>query len=207
MYYCGLCKKLSCKKEEDNNYPKNCPCKSSVIDESKKLYKLEENKKIAYYSAVVENEGYCKKTRIEETMDFLNKCGYKKIGFAFCSGLKYEMEAVSKIFLDNGFEVNSVICKCGSIPKEYIDIKEEQKNNPNEFEAMCNPIGQALLLNECKTDFNVILGLCVGHDSLFIKYSDAPVTVLAAKDRVTGHNPLAPVYLRNSYYKKKLQQK
>jgi len=25
---------------------------------------------------------------------------------------------------------------------------------------------------EEKTDFNIIVGLCVGHDSLFIKYSE-----------------------------------
>lgn len=43
---------------------------------------------------------------------------------------------------------------------------------------MCNPIGQAAFLNEAKTDLNILLGLCVGHDSLFIKYSNAPITVL-----------------------------
>lgn len=69
---------------------------------------------------------------------------------------------------------------------------------------MCNPIGQAKLLNDRKTDLNIILGLCVGHDSLFIKYSDAPITVLAAKDRVLGHNPLAAIYTSHSYYNKKL---
>ena len=41
-----------------------------------------------------------------------------------------------------------------------------------------------------------------GHDSLFFKYSTAPVTVLAVKDRVTGHNPLAAIYLSESYYRK-----
>ena len=69
---------------------------------------------------------------------------------------------------------------------------------------MCNPIGQAMFLNEAKTDFNIILGLCVGHDSLFIKYSEAPVTVFAVKDRVLGHNPLAAIYQAESYYKDKL---
>jgi uncharacterized metal-binding protein len=69
-------------------------------------------------------------------------------------------------------------------------------------EAMCSPISQAKLLNYEKTDLNVLLGLCVGHDSLFFKYAEAPTTVLAVKDRVTGHNPLAAVYLYNSYYQK-----
>ena len=69
---------------------------------------------------------------------------------------------------------------------------------------MCNPIGQAIFLNEAKTELNIILGLCVGHDSLFIKYSKAPVTVFAVKDRVLGHNPLAVIYQAEAYYKNKL---
>jgi uncharacterized metal-binding protein len=56
------------------------------------------------------------------------------------------------------------------------------------------------VLNEANTDLNIAIGLCVGHDSLFYKYSDALVTTLVAKDRVTGHNPCAPLYTLNSYY-------
>ena len=67
---------------------------------------------------------------------------------------------------------------------------------------MCNPILQARLLNQAKTDLNVVIGLCVGHDSLFYRYSDAYVTTLVTKDRVTGHNPAAALYTSNSYYKK-----
>ena len=48
---------------------------------------------------------------------------------------------------------------------------------------------------------NVLLGLCVGHDSLFFKYTEAPCTVLAVKDRLLGHNPLAAVYNVDSYYR------
>ena len=66
---------------------------------------------------------------------------------------------------------------------------------------MCNPVLQAMILNREGTDFNVILGLCVGHDSLFLKYSEALCTVLAVKDRVLGHNPLAAVYNLDSYYR------
>jgi uncharacterized metal-binding protein len=59
-----------------------------------------------------------------------------------------------------------------------------------------------MLLNDEKVDFNILLGLCVGHDSLFFKYTKVPTTVLAVKDRVTGHNPLAAVYQADSYYRK-----
>lgn len=69
---------------------------------------------------------------------------------------------------------------------------------------MCNPISQAKLLNLHGTQFNVLVGLCVGHDSMFYKYSDALVTTLIAKDRVLAHNPAGAVYCSEGYYKKKL---
>jgi len=67
---------------------------------------------------------------------------------------------------------------------------------------MCIPIFQAEVLNSEKTEFNIVLGLCVGHDSLFFKHAEAYTTVLAVKDRVTGHNPLAAIYQASSYYRK-----
>ena len=60
------------------------------------------------------------------------------------------------------------------------------------------------MLNKEKTDFNVVIGLCVGHDSLFYKHSEAPVTTLIAKDRVLAHNPVGALYQCNAYYAKKL---
>jgi len=97
-----------------------------------------------------------------------------------------------------------VICKNGSTPKEFLGIEECRKINPGTYEPMCNPVGQAVLLNRTGTELNIVMGLCVGHDSLFIKYSEAPVTVFAVKDRVLAHNPLGAVYLADGYYKRKL---
>ena len=101
----------------------------------------------------------------------------------------------------------SVCCKVGSVPKEGLGLSEDQKiAGPDAREAMCNPISQAEILNAQKTDFNIAVGLCVGHDSLFFKHSDAPVTVLIAKDRVFGHNPAAGLYLAKSYYRKLMRK-
>ncbi len=85
--------------------------------------------------------------------------------------------------------------------KESIGIRDDQKIRVGSFESMCNPIAQAFVLNDEKTEFNIVMGLCVGHDSLFLKYSNAPCTVLAAKDRLLGHNPLAAIYTIDSYYR------
>ena len=43
------------------------------------------------------------------------------------------------------------------------------------------------------------VAFCVGHDTLFFKNIKAPCTVLSAKDRALGHNPMSALYLSNSY--------
>jgi uncharacterized metal-binding protein len=197
MYNCALCSKHACSSGDLETAPKNCPSIDNINEEIKTLYVEDENYKIAKASALVVSEGYYEKTRLEETIAFAKKCGYKKLGLAFCIGLVNESKIVSKVLSYNGFEVSSVICKTGHLSRELIDID-------NSKVAMCNPIGQAEFLNRSKTELNIVLGLCVGHDSLFIKYSEAPVTVFAVKYRVLCHNPLAVVYQADSYYKDKL---
>ena len=89
----------------------------------------------------------------------------------------------------------------GATPKEKIGIRPEEKiRGPNNWESMCSPIAQAEVLNAENVDLAIMLGLCIGHDTLFIKYCRVPMTVIAVKDRVTGHNPLAALYLSSSYY-------
>ena len=152
----------------------------------------------------MEAHGYCRLTRIEEIMDFARRCGYSRLGLAFCIGLQAEAAVTSRVLSSNGFSVDSVACKNGSLPKEALGLGDEDKVRPGEFESMCNPLGQARALDKAGTELNLLLGLCVGHDSLFMKHSVAPVTVLAAKDRVLGHNPLAAIYMADGYYCDKL---
>lgn len=141
------------------------------------------------------------KTRIEEVIEFAGRMNYKKIGMAFCLGLRKEAAAVEKLFSAHGFEMVSAICKVGRSPKAVIGLSKDEQIDITGDEVMCNPVLQAMVLNQEKTEFNLLLGLCVGHDSLFLKYAEALCTVLAVKDRVTGHNPLAAVYNLDSYYR------
>jgi len=174
-------------------------------------YDKPEVREFARQASVQEFEGYMnlpegstpRNPRIEEVVQFAKKMGYKKLGVAFCLGLRGEAETLTTILENRGFEVISVCCKAGGIPKETIGIREEQKiSGPGTWETMCSPITQAAILNDEGVEFNVLVGLCVGHDSLFFKYADAPTTVLIAKDRVFGHNPAAGLYLSNFYYRK-----
>lgn len=205
MYTCISCKNNNCKNGDIENAPINCPCKEvSMQIHIKEMYLEESNHRLAYNSALVESSGYCKDTRVEEIINFANRCGYKNIGIAFCIGLLNEAKTFYSILKHHGFQVDSIVCKNGSIPKEFLNIKESEKVRLNSYEPMCNPIGQATFLNKANTELNILLGLCVGHDSLFIKHSDAPVTVLAVKDRVLCHNPLGALYNAEGYYHKKL---
>lgn len=136
-------------------------------------------------------------TRLEELIKFCQEMRHEKLGIAFCVGMAEEAGTLNKI-LEQYFKVDSVCCKmCGLDKKDY-DVHNVKEGR---FEALCNPIGQAKMLNNAKTDLNVELGLCVGHDILFHKYSEAPVSVFAVKDRLLAHNPLGVVY--SSYWRKK----
>ena len=162
-----------------------------------KEYQDPEIRKLAVSAAEVEADHYCKMTRIEETIEFAKKIGAKKIGVATCAGLISESRVVVKILRKRGFSPISIACKCGTQKKVNIGV-------PERCEAvgvyMCNPILQAKYLNSRNTDLNILVGLCVGHDSLFYKYAEAPVTTLIAKDRVLGHNPVAALYQAEQYY-------
>ena len=128
--------------------------------------------------------------------------GYGKIGIATCIGLLSETHNLMKVLTGQGFVVESVCCKSGSIDKLELGLLESDKVRPGTFEPACNQVAQARFLNLAGTDLNLIVGLCVGHDILFTKYSDAPVTTLVVKDRVTGHNPVSVLYGQNFYYKR-----
>lgn len=142
------------------------------------------------------------KPRLLEVAEFAARMDYKRLGLAFCGGLRMEGMAVHRFLEDKGFEVASVMCKAGATPKSDIGVSIKNHVDPGtKQETMCNPVFQAMGANAAQVDFNILLGLCVGHDSLFIKFAEAPVTVLAVKDRVLGHNPLAAVYQLDQYYR------
>ncbi|HBC93898.1 MAG TPA: metal-binding protein [Pelotomaculum sp.] len=205
MLSCAKCGRYTCREGKPGNLPQDCPMQSygDVYEEAGQAYQGTDGR-LAYLAAKIEATGYGIWPRLREIMEFSNMAGFTRLGLAFCVGLRREALEVTRILENNGFTVLSVICKTGAKAKEELGIRDEEKVRPGRFEAMCNPIAQAKLLNVEKPDLNILLGLCVGHDTLFIKHSHAPITVLAAKDRVTGHNPLAAIYASH-YFSGKLQ--
>lgn len=198
---------------EDGNAPPSCPTLDrELVHRVREKYREPGLAEFARQASIQEGEGYegrgpdnpcprpCK-PRLLETAEFAERMGYSRLGLVFCAGLMREAEKVSDFLSDRGFQVISVVCKAGRVPKEEIGVEDEEKIHPGSPEAMCNPLLQALALNMARTDLNIVMGLCVGHDAVFLKHSDAYCTVLAAKDRPTGHNPLAAVYNLESYFR------
>jgi uncharacterized metal-binding protein len=200
--YCPSSVRACRQGEAEQKGPGFCPSKvdSATQQAARMLYDDRETLRVARESAIIEAEGYCKWTRVEEVVQFAKRMGYRKIGIANCISFVDHAYVLTGILESHGFEVVSVACKNGNIPKEEIGLDDAQKVHPGGFEALCNPIAQAELLAAHGCEFNVVMGLCIGHDSLFFKYAQGLSTVLVAKDRVLGHNPVAALQLADSYY-------
>ncbi len=164
-----------------------------------------EDLKLAQVAASVEADGYRKWPRVQETIVFAKRMGYHKIGIATCVALIRESRILAKMLRANGFEVFGVACKAGELPKEALGMTPP-KDEGGPGVIACNPILQAQTLNEAGTELNIVMGLCVGHDSLFYKHAKAATTTLVVKDRVLVHNPVAALYTAEGYYKNLLSE-
>lgn len=204
-YSCSDCSVLGCKFKDEDHYPKFCltgGVDQELLDRTVKLYLEDETVgEIARTSACIEGEYYGKLTRVEETIEFIKRMGYKKIGIASCVGLMSETRIFTKILAAHGIEYYTVGCKIGAVDKTVVGVPNEKKLNGGcGHESMCNPVMQARALAAWGSDFNIVIGLCVGHDTLFLKYSEVPTTVMITKDRVLQHNPAAALYGAYSMY-------
>ena len=212
---CAKCPSVYCSRmplEEISKelLPDFCPMKTNeeIVKSAIEKYGEDDVKKIYVPATVTEKEAYehvrgalmAVRPRIKEIIEFGKLVHAKKLGVAFCAGLHDEAARVVTILEKAGFTVASVRCKCGAVDKTKLNVAKEYKiGDPLKFEAACNPIVQAKLLNDAGTDINIIVGLCVGHDMLFTMNSKAPVTTLIVKDRLLGHNPVIALY--SDYHK------
>jgi uncharacterized metal-binding protein len=213
---CALCKvEIKICRSQEGTGPQFCPTKTKekALQTALKKYQDQETMRFAKAASLQEAECYIRreekpfvmrptKTRVEEVIEFAQKMDFRKLGVAFCAGLFSEGNTFVRILEKHGFEVVSVCCKVGGVPKEFLGLRDDEKVRVGTFESMCNPITQAEIMNEAGTDFNILVGLCVGHDALFLKQAKALTTVLVAKDRVLGHNPVAALYGAKGYFQR-----
>jgi uncharacterized metal-binding protein len=190
--------------DSERRGPGFCPSKidDEGIERAAAVYDDPFVRRVAQASALVESEGYCRWTRVEEIVALAKRLGFRRLGIATCISFVDLARVLSAILESHGFEVASVACKNGGVPKEDIGVRDEEKIRPGTYEAMCNPVSQAELLNRAGCELNIVLGLCVGHDSLFFRHSQGLATTLVAKDRVLAHNPVGALQLADTYYQR-----
>jgi uncharacterized metal-binding protein/predicted Fe-Mo cluster-binding NifX family protein len=131
--------------------------------------------------------------RLSELVYFAIEMNYKRIGIAYCTDLSEPANVVAQA-LRRFFDVFPVCCKIGGrqLPDAVF----------NKLKIACNPKGQAEILNAIGVDFNIIIGLCIGTDSIFNQLSNAPVSALFVKDKSLANNPIGAVY--SDYYLKEV---
>jgi uncharacterized metal-binding protein len=198
---CSYCARSTCFKGDLSRVPDFCPSviRRETADDAKVKLMEPDNRRMAQAVARTWKD-YGRLTRVEETVLYARLQGFKKLGLAFCVGLAQEAELFTNILFNEGFDVISVSCMFGALSSDDVGLPDSDKIIPGIRQPMCNPIGQAHLLDQEGCELSILLGLCVGDDTLFIKHSKAPVTVLAVKDRVLAHNPLGALYTARNMY-------
>lgn len=195
MFGCTDCRMQGCAKGT-GEYPATCPTAAMDADQIEAVSRAYEEDGLAASimaaASAVSTEAFAKRwSRVEETLEFLERMEWKRIGIASCSGLAEEASIFARILRLRGFEPYGIACKVGAVPKSRFDAPE----SCCDFGTIsCNPLMQAKLLAEADTEANVVMGLCVGHDMIFNAHSHAPVTTLVAKDRALFHNPVGALY-------------
>lgn len=206
---CVKCTVLRCgSKETNKKVPAYCPTEKypDLVRESVEKYKLPENRAVmegwlGLMGQILDPEKQKEKwswTRVHEIMEYAKIREMKKLGIATCYSLMPESKLLADILEYNGFEVASVSCLCGEVSPQDIGMPGN---------ISCNPILQAEVLDKEKTELNIMMGLCVGHDILFLRHSKAETTPLVVKDRATGHNPLAALYQSKGFFKDRFFKK
>ncbi len=134
--------------------------------------------------------------RVAELVYFLTEMNYKRIGLAYCVDLDQQTKVLANV-LDKFFDVRSVCCKVQNTGHATKRPAYSVDNVGQSF-VPCNPVAQAEVLNQMETQFNVMVGLCIGCDSIFTQTSHVPVSTLFVKDRMLANNPIGAIY--SDYY-------
>ena len=115
---CSDCSRLGCRSASEDQYPPFCLTTNvdrELLDETLEIYRNDELQgRIARTSACIEGEFYGRLTRVEETIEFIRRMGFKKIGIASCVGLMRETSIFARILKASGIDYFTVGCKVGA---------------------------------------------------------------------------------------------
>ena len=131
MYSCASCTIYACGEPRPEKLPTNCPMrKTELMNTAFQTYSEPDNKTFYITASELEAAGYCQWPRLKETIELCRRMGYRRVGLAFCRGLRNEAKIVASVLRNAGLEVVSVICKTGGVDKELCGIPEAGKNHP-----------------------------------------------------------------------------
>ncbi len=172
---CLACSSKNCKSNaQDCNGQRESVLSNYSIESLKQSY-LNSDKLVA-------NGRAGQLSRIQEIVEYAKLQNYKNIAIAYCFCMENLAKEVMEIFSNEGFKTSSVRCTINGIREKQIDSSLGESVN-------CNPIGQALEINNSEAEFAIDMGLCMGHDVLYRQHLTKPGTTLIVKDRVYNHNP------------------
>jgi uncharacterized metal-binding protein len=176
---CTNCQPKTCRESES--------CGIEKFDNAEVIidYQKPENQKILQAAAsLVDNGKAGTLSRLKETIAFIKRIGYKKVGLAYCYGMEKEANQLKEMFRREGIKLRTVSCTVGGINQDEINISSYTEK------VSCNPLGQARELNNEEVDFVIIMGICLGHDILLQRNLKSDFTTLVVKDRVFANAPL-----------------
>lgn len=128
---CSDCSRLGCRSASEEQYPPFCLTTNvdkALLEETLEIYRNDpEQGLIARTSACIEGEFYGRLTRVEETIEFIKRMGYKKIGIASCVGLMRETSIFARILKAKGIEYFTVGCKVGCTGQDRDRRAEREK--------------------------------------------------------------------------------
>jgi Protein of unknown function (DUF1847) len=118
--------------ESETRGPGFCPSKvdDEGIDAAVQVYQDPFVRRVAHAAALVESEGYCRWSRVEEIVALARKLGYRKLGIATCISFVDLAHTLSAILDSHRFEVASVACKNGGVPKQVLALSDADKIRP-----------------------------------------------------------------------------
>ena len=177
---CSSCKSFICDKGRTDSPTEGCPMHGEFPSVDI-LYATPGSRKAAFESALIESEGYCEWTRLREVSEYAARLGISKIGIAFCADMRREASLVARYLANVSLEP--------VLPSK---------------ETGCEPLQQSGFFNAHSTEVNVIAGMCVDHEALFVDASHVPVLALVARDVRLRHNPVGALYTSSGYSRSRL---
>ena len=168
--------------------PEDCPTRTApqVLAEARRIYHDPDSQAHRLYQAFgrLIHTGGAKKSRVEHIVDFCRSLGVNTMGVASCLRYLKEAHFLRQLFMEQGWGAHVAICKFGGFKTPDVAVQKDTDW------IVCNPLGQALLLNDLGCEVNVTLGLCMGHEMIFNHYSEGLVTNLVVKEKISQEHSL-----------------